>query len=149
MMIERDRIMALIPQQGAMCLLDRVVGWSADRITCESSLHLSERNPLRRDGRLGIVCGAEFAFQAAALHGALLAGGVPQRPGYVAALRLSLVGADRLDDPRHGLLNICSMLELNDPGGLIYGFALRGQDGPALLQGRGTIAFPGCMAAPA
>ncbi len=146
-MIDRDRIMALIPHQGAMCLLDRVVGWSAERIECESSSHLSDCNPLRRDGRLGIVCGAEFAFQAAALHGALLAGEVPRRAGYVASLRLSLVGADRLDDARFGLLKICSMLEHNDPGGLIYGFALSAADGTALLQGRGVIAFPGCRQA--
>ncbi|TLU74101.1 hotdog family protein [Lichenicoccus roseus] len=138
----RDGILALIPHQGAMCMLDRVLDWNADRITCESAAHLSDANPLRREGRLGIVCGAEFAFQAAALHGALLAGGVPQRAGYVAAMRLTLVGADRLDDTRFGLLKISSMLELNDPGGLIYGFALQAEDGTALLQGRGTIAFP-------
>nr|WP_321986419.1 phosphotransferase [uncultured Lichenicoccus sp.] len=146
-MTGRDRIMALIPHQGAMCLLDRVVDWSDAGIACESAAHLSDVNPLRRHGRLGIVCGAEFAFQAVALHGALLAGGVPQQAGYVASLRLSLVGADRLDDARFGLLKICSMLELNDPGGLIYGFALSAADGTVLLRGRGIIAFPGAFPA--
>jgi predicted hotdog family 3-hydroxylacyl-ACP dehydratase len=125
-----------------MCLLDRVERWSAQDIVARSRSHLAPDNPLRRGGRLALVCGAEYAFQAAALHGALVAGGVAQRGGYVASLRLDRLGADRLDDPAHGLLKIHAMLELNDPAGLIYGFALCSQAGAPLLEGRGSIVFP-------
>ena len=40
----RDEILALIPHGGAMCLLDVLLNWDADHITC-----LSHRagNPLR------------------------------------------------------------------------------------------------------
>lgn len=125
-----------------MCLLDEVESWSAHDLVARSRSHLAPDNPLRRNGRLALVCGAEYAFQAAALHGALVANRVPQRRGYVAALTLSRLAADRLDDPAHGLLRIQAMLELNDPAGLIYGFALSTQAGTPLLEGRGTIVFP-------
>ena len=125
-----------------MCLLDRIERWSAQEIVAVSGSHLVADNPLRRGARLSMLCGAEYAFQAAAMHGALTAGGVPQKRGYVAALRLSHIAAGWLDDPAHGLLRIRSMLELNDPAGMIYGFALHAQTGALLLQGSGTIAFP-------
>ena len=140
-MIDRAVIQSLIPHQGAMCLLDAVESWSAHEIHAVSRSHLAPDNPLRRRHRLEMVCGAEYAFQAAALHGALLAGGAG-RQGVVASLRLSRIGADRLDDPARGLLHIHSMLQLNDPGGLIYGFVLRSEAGASLLEGRGSIMFP-------
>jgi predicted hotdog family 3-hydroxylacyl-ACP dehydratase len=141
-LIDRRAILSLIPHQGAMCLLDSVERWSGQDIVVRSRSHLAPDNPLRRNNRLELVCGAEYAFQAAALHGALTAGSVPHKPGYVASLRLGRFGAGRLDDPAHGLLNIHAMLELNDPAGLIYGFALCSEDGALLLEGRGTIVFP-------
>ena len=73
-MLTRQQILALIPHQGMMCLLDRVAAWSAADITCGASSHLSPDNPLRRDGRLGAICGIEYGLQAAALHGASCAG---------------------------------------------------------------------------
>ena len=140
-MIDRARILALIPHQGAMCLLDGVRSWSAAAITATARSHLDADNPLRRAGQLSMVCGAEYAFQAAALHGALRAGGATQPAGYVAGLRLDAIGGGRLDDPAHGLLCIAAMLELDDPGGMIYGFRLLGEHGGLLLAGRGTIIF--------
>ena len=125
-----------------MCLLDAIEDWSGYEIHAVSRSHLWTDNPLRRCHRLEMVCGAEYAFQAAAVHGALLAGGVAHRQGVVASLRLTRIGADRLDDPAHGLLHIHSMLELNDPGGLIYGFVLHSEAGAPLLEGRGSIMFP-------
>lgn len=84
-MLTREQILGLIPHQGTMCLLDRVLAWSAGEITCAASSHLAADNPLRRDGRLGAICGIEYGLQAAALHGALVQGGVA--PAVVAAGR--------------------------------------------------------------
>ena len=90
-MLTRRHIMELIPHQGTMCLLDGVLAWSAEGITCAASSNLSPDNPLRRDGRLGAVCGIEYGLQAAALHAALMrdeaarsAGAAPDQPGNLA-----------------------------------------------------------------
>ncbi|HUN39907.1 MAG TPA: hypothetical protein VMU81_06430 [Acetobacteraceae bacterium] len=71
-MLTREQILGLIPHQGTMCLLDRVLGWSAAEISCIAISHLAPDNPLRRDGQLGAICGIEYGLQAAALHGALV-----------------------------------------------------------------------------
>ena len=84
-MLTRARILELIPHKGTMCLLDEAVGWSDAKITCRARSHLSPDNPLRRNGGLAGLCGIEYGLQAAALHGAIVAGG-PQPAGYLAAL---------------------------------------------------------------
>jgi len=141
-MLDHAAICALIPHQGTMCLLDGVRGWSATRLAATARSHLDPGNPLRRDGMLAAVCGCEYAFQAAALHGALLAGGTPQRAGWLAAMQLGRIGAARLDDPALGVLAIEATLEMADPGGLIYGFRVVSEHGVMLLEGRGIIVLP-------
>ena len=73
-MLDRAWIAAHIPHQGSMCLLDAVREWSGEAITCTASSHTDPANPLRADGRLGAANGIEYAAQAMAIHGALLAG---------------------------------------------------------------------------
>lgn len=141
--IGRDRILALIPHAGAMCLLDEALSWTAGGIVCRTLSHLDPANPLRRAGRLHALCGAEYALQAAALHGALLADGTPQPAGYLAALRGVELGADRLDDPAHGALHVEAVLHAQEASGLIYALRVRAQDGRDLLAARGTVVLPG------
>ena len=62
-MVTRQRILELIPHQGAMCLLESALSWSATEITCVTRSHLSPDNPLRRGGRLHPVCGIEYGLQ--------------------------------------------------------------------------------------
>jgi predicted hotdog family 3-hydroxylacyl-ACP dehydratase len=143
-MLDRAAILTMIPHQGAMCLLDGVRSWSASHIACFAHSHLDPANPLRRDGRLSSICGCEYGLQAAAVHGALLAGGRPGAAGYVAALQITRAAADRLDHPASGsTMTVEADLELADAGGLIYRFALRAEDGGLLLEGRGTVVLPG------
>ena len=86
-MLERSEIAALIPHSGSMCLVDRVLSWGDDMIRCSSDSHHRSDHPLRRNGRLGAVHLVEYAVQAMAIHGALLArqrgesltGGIPRR----------------------------------------------------------------------
>lgn len=125
-----------------MVLLDRIEAWDADGILCRARSHLDDANPLRRDGRLAAVCGVEYALQAAALHGALLAGGVAQRAGYVAALRSVALHAERLDDPALGDLQVRARLERQEGFGIIYALEVQSADGTPLLSGRATIAIP-------
>lgn len=139
-MPDRAAILALIPHQGAMCLLDRVVSWDDTRIRCETRSHLDASNPLRADGRLGVLCGCEYGMQAAALHGALRTGTRPQA-GRVAALRVVLIAVPRLDDPAFDTLTVEAEMQMQNTTGLIYTFHLHAQTTP-LLSGRGTIALP-------
>lgn len=135
-------IAALVPHDGAMVLLDRVESWDHAAILCRARSHLNPSNPLRRDGRLAGCCGVEYALQAAALHGALTAGGIAQKAGYVAALRSVALHADRLDDPAFGDLRVTARLERQEPTGIIYAFEVASADGAPLLSGRASIALP-------
>lgn len=141
-MLDRARIQALIPHQGAMCLLDRVLHWSADAIACTAISHLDPDNPLRCAGRLATLCGAEYGLQAAALHGALRAGAGPQPAGWLAALRDVELLAPRLDDPAYGALTVEARMERQDASGLIYAVTIRAEDSRRLLAGRGTVILP-------
>lgn len=62
-----------IPHQGRICLLECVSARDTQQIRCEAGSHQGNDNPLRAHGRLGASCGIEYAAQAMAVHGALLA----------------------------------------------------------------------------
>ena len=138
-MVSRQRILELIPHQGAMCLLELALAWSTTDITCMARSHLSPDNPLRRDGRLYPVCGIEYGLQAAALHGGLL-DGMKQPACYLAALRDVNIRIGRLDDPSIGTLCVMATQEVCTPQGLIYRFALAMESGTELLSGRAVLA---------
>jgi len=139
-MLDRSRILALIPHQGAMCLLDRVTGWSESNISCETRSNLDPANPLRRAGRLETVCGVEYGLQAAALHGALT--GTAQPRGVLASLRNVALHAATLDDTGVGLLTVTASLKQRHPSGMIYDFSLTDVAGRCLVAGRGVIVLP-------
>ncbi len=134
-------ISRLIPHAGAMYLLDSVVAWTDAAIQCRATSHLDPANPLRRDGRLSAVCGIEYALQAAAVHGALCSG-APQPMGYVAALRIAMLAAGRLDDPALGVLTAGAVRDHGDAGGFVYAISLHAADGRMLLDGRATVVLP-------
>jgi predicted hotdog family 3-hydroxylacyl-ACP dehydratase len=125
MLVTRPQIAGLIPHSGAMCLLDGVVQWDANRILCMSRSHHAADNPLRTDGGLPAVCGVEYAAQAMAVHGGL-AGKVGGRPraGYLASLRDVVCRRDRLDD-LEGDLVVEAEQVAGDGAHVIYRFRLR------------------------
>lgn len=137
-MLDRAWIAAHIPHQGGMCLLDSVVEWSPERIRCASASHRRADNPLRDDNRLGVACGIEYAAQAMAVHGALLAGNddVP-RQGFLASVRSVEFGVDRLDDIAVDLDIEAERLS-GDDNNILYGFSVRA-DGKVLLAGRAAV----------
>lgn len=133
---------ALMPHAGAMVLLERVVRWDADHIVCGARSHLDLANPLRKGGRLASICGVEYALQAAALHGALRAGGQAQRAGYAASLRNIALHVDRLDDEALGQLSIQATMASQETFGMVYDFNVDSAAGTPLLAGRFSIALP-------
>ena len=88
-MLSRDRIEALIPHKGRMCLWDEVVEWDAGSIRLRARNHVDADHPLRSQGRLRSVHLCEYGAQAMAVHGGLRAqrGGGAPRPGLLVALR--------------------------------------------------------------
>ncbi|HEX4050341.1 MAG TPA: hypothetical protein VHY19_05645 [Steroidobacteraceae bacterium] len=70
--IERADILQLVPQQGAMCLLDSILDWDAQHLRARGSDPSAPAHPLRAHARLGSAVALEYAAQAAAAHGALL-----------------------------------------------------------------------------
>ena len=141
-MIEGARLAALLPHGGAMVLLDRVTGWDATAIRCQSRSHLDPGNPLRRAGRLSAICGVEYGLQAAALHGALLAGSTAQRAGYLARLRDVSLHVAYLDDPAWPEIAVEARLQRQEGGGMLYGLVLTDASGRPLVEARATIALP-------
>ena len=128
----------LIPHAGAMSLLAGVTVWSADVIECRATSPLDPANPLRRNGRLSALAGIEYALQAAALHGALR-GGSPQPAGFLAALRMTHLATEPIDDPALGTLAVHARREHGDASGLLYAIRVASEHGRALLDGRATI----------
>ena len=143
--LDRAWIVRHIPHQGTMCLLDEVLEWDEERIRCRSATHRAPDNPLLAQGRLGCACGIEYAAQAMAVHGALIAGAAaaagkaPDKPaaGYLASLRGVRLHVLRLDDVAEDLI-CCALRVAGDGGSALYEFELRSA-ADVLLSGRATV----------
>lgn len=147
MKIDHAWIAAHIPHQGAMCLLDDVEHWNAEEIICKASSHRNPANPLRAAGRLGICNGIEYAAQAMAVHGALLAdNAAPPTRGYLISVRDVQWQRARLDDITTDLTVHAQRISGN-PSSLLYQFRLA--DGDAIvLTGRASVLIKPPEAAP-
>lgn len=130
-----------IPHQGRMCLLDEVLGWDLTQIRCRASSHRLHDNPLRAHGRLAAITGVEYAGQAMAAHGALMAGllHTPARTGYLASVRNLRLEVTRLDDLAGALLVSAQRLA-GDEDTALYQFTLTCAE-RELLSGRVGIVF--------
>lgn len=122
-----------------MCLLDGVLDWDAQNVRCVSRAHRSPDNPLRARSQLGAICGIEFAAQAMAVHGALLAPAllVERHVGYLAAVREVELHVARLDDIEEDLVATADR-QGGDETTVLYTFSLSA-GGRQLLAGRATI----------
>jgi predicted hotdog family 3-hydroxylacyl-ACP dehydratase len=127
-----------IPHQGRMCLLDFVTQWDGTTIVCTASSHRAPDNPLRANGRLGAACGVEYAAQAMAVHGSLLAqSNSAPRVGYLASVRSVELLVPRLDDLASDL-TITAERITGDANNILYRFTVAA-DGQTLLTGRAAV----------
>ena len=139
MALNRDAIAALIPQQGAMCLLSEIEHYDERTIVCRATSHASRSNPLRIAGRLPALAGIEYAAQALAAHCGLLSGACRGSPGHglLAGAREVTLNVARLDDVP-GPLTVRAERLVADPPRLLYGFVI--EDGARrLLSGRVAV----------
>lgn len=138
MPLDHSWIAARIPHQGKMCLLDRVDAWDAQRVRCIASSHRAPDNPLRAHGQLAAACGIEYAAQAMAVHGALLAPQqAPPRSGFLASVRATILHVGRLDDIDADLV-VQAELFSSDGNNVLYDFSIHA-DGRVLLEGRAAV----------
>jgi predicted hotdog family 3-hydroxylacyl-ACP dehydratase len=143
--LDRQWIERHIPHQGGMCLLDEVLMWNPGRVQCRSSTHRDIANPLRSRDRLAAVCGIEYAAQAMAVHGALIASRITPSSqsaavaGYLASVRNVALFARRLDDVESDLVAAAELVT-GDEHTVLYDFSVSGNE-RVLVAGRATIVF--------
>jgi predicted hotdog family 3-hydroxylacyl-ACP dehydratase len=147
--LDRAWIAGHIPHQGSMCLLDQVEAWDRERIQCRASSHRAADNPLRAYGRLGAACGIEYAAQAMAVHGALLAppdcGGA--RAGFLVSVRGTKLHVPRLDDITADLLVEAACITRSE-NNILYQFSVSAA-GRILLNGRAAVVLDAGARTPA
>jgi predicted hotdog family 3-hydroxylacyl-ACP dehydratase len=137
--IDHAWIASHIPHQGSMCLLDKVVAWNEEQVVCSASSHRKLDNPLRANAQLGIACGIEYAAQAMAVHGALLAPADSElaRVGYLVSVRGVTMHTTRLDQITADLTIHASCI-MRDDNNILYHFNVSA-DGMLLLEGRAAV----------
>ncbi len=153
--LNRDDIARRIPHQGRMCLLDTVTAWDDSHICCQASSHNAPDHPLRAHGRLGAACGVEYAAQAMAVHGALVAetgaegsaDHIPARAGYLASLRSVTLHAERLDTVA-GPLTVNAERVTGDANTVLYSFTVQAGT-QVLLTGRAVVVLDATALSPA
>jgi len=158
--LDRQWIEQHIPHKGRMCLLDEVLSWDAARIRCRSGSHRAADNPLRAHGRLGAACGIEYAAQAMAVHGALVAASAPLERtvsrsvrgsigpaiGYLASVRNVVLRVTRLDDLEADLIASAERIT-GDSRTVLYEFSVWHRE-RSLLSGRASIVFDAAFGLP-
>lgn len=133
-------IESLLPQAGAMVLLDEVVAHDERRISCRASSHRDPANPLVHEGVLPAWAAIEYAAQAMAAHFTIRAGAAGGATiGLLGGLRDVVCEVERLDDIDATLLVEAERLS-HDVAGSIYAFrVLVEADRRMLVQGRATV----------
>lgn len=133
----------LIPHSGTMCLLERIVEWSDERIRLESTTHRSLDNPLRRDGRLRAIHLCEYGAQAMAVHGGLRsqAAGTQAAPGMLVSLRGVQFTRDYIEDLPGALVIEAVCLQASATS-LQYTFRIT-HDSELLAEGRAAVVLHG------
>ena len=137
--IDRATILALIPHQGTMCLLDEVMQWDSERIVCTTHSHQRPDNPLRSDGILRAIHLCEYGAQAMAVHGGLLARehGEIAKPGLLVSLRAVQMHVARIDELPDALIVEADKL-LDSGSSWQYQFRVRQRDA-LLAEGRAAV----------
>lgn len=137
--LDRAGIAQRIPHSGSMCLLERLESWDADAIHCSTTTHRQADNPLRTAGGLLAPNAIEYAAQAMALHGGLLAaeGSLPSA-GFLASARNVRLAVARLDDI-DGALQVQARRLSGDERQILYEFAVKDGNGRMLAEGRAVV----------
>jgi predicted hotdog family 3-hydroxylacyl-ACP dehydratase len=141
-LLTKAQIAQLIPHAGPMCLLERVLHWDRERIVCEATNHRDTTHPLAHDGVLDATAAIEYAAQAMAVHGALLAAtavmaGAEPKVGYLASVREVVCRAPYLHTLA-GALNIEATRLMGEESRVMYEFVVSAE-GEVRVTGRAAV----------
>jgi len=141
--LDRDAISRLIPHGGPMCLLSRLDEWDTTHIVCSADNHRDPHHPLRTRSGLLASASIEYAAQAMALHGALIAQASRQdvKAGYLASVRSTQLHTLRLDDlpaADPDELHVEATRQAGDAQQILYAFSIR-HAGRTLAEGRAAV----------
>jgi len=146
--LDRAGIARRIPHSGTMCLLDRLEAWDAEAIRCSTASHRSPDNPLRTASGLMAPNLIEYAAQAMALHGGLLAPeGAEPSAGFLASARNVRFAVDRFDDV-DGALQVHARRLSGDTRQVLYEFAVKNAADTVLAEGRAVVVLNTPLAPP-
>ena len=139
MILAKESWQHLIPHRDTMCLLDAVVEWDEQKIHATSASHRRADNPLRSDSVLRSVHLCEYAAQAMAVHGGLLAqrDGNIAAPGFLVSLRAVKLHVARIDDLVDAL-DVHAEKLLDGGGSWQYAFRVE-HAGALLAEGRAAV----------
>ena len=134
-----ERIAALIPHAGTMCLLERIVHWDDTSVTLATTTHRNPDNPLATASGLRAIHLCEYGAQAMAVHGGLAAAARGGRalPGLLVSLRDVTLACDFVQDLEGELLVEARRLHESDTAWQ-YEFRVT-HAGRLLAQGRSTV----------
>ena len=137
--LDRAGIALRIPHSGTMCLLDRLERWSPAEIDCAARNHEQADHPLRSASGLLAPTAIEYAAQAMALHGSLVAApGTAPSPGYIASVRNVRFAALRLDTMADELKIHAERLA-GAANEVLYAFRVSDFAGLVLAEGRAAV----------
>lgn len=139
-LIDAAGIAARIPHAGRMALLETCLAWDAQRIHCQAlATHRAGDHPLRSASGLLASAAIEYAAQAMALHGGLLAEqrGQTPGPGFLASARQVELACWRLDE-LPGALDIEAERQAGDAQQILYSFTVSHQ-GAWVARGRAAV----------
>ena len=135
----KEEIGRLLPHGASMCLLDSVETWDDTTISCRTSTHRNQDNPLRFRGHLTASAGLEYAAQAMGVHIGLLDRDrrTENRIGLMGSVREVTFAIDRLDNLAGNLtVNARRMVEGDES--YLYAFTVS-HDACAIIEGRASI----------
>ena len=123
-----------LPHSGDMCLIDGIVNYDTQSITCQTESHQLTSNPLRNNKQLASINGIEYAAQAAALHLAL-AKITTQHRGMLASIQECQLYVQRLDIIKTPISIVSELLFCDQDHSAFYQFRLSSEK-TELVTGR-------------
>jgi predicted hotdog family 3-hydroxylacyl-ACP dehydratase len=139
--LDHAGIAARVPHAGSMCLLHALHRWTLDEIECSAVDHTAPQHPLRTTHGLLAPAAIEYAAQAMALHGTLIAERMDPyaqpTPGFLASVRGVHLHVARLDTLPSPLTVVATRMAAQGSN-ILYSFAVT-CDGQPVADGRATV----------